>query len=324
MRVISGRNHGLGFLLAVATFLFATAPAFGQLAPVFDHDSSRFPLTGNHRRVDCENCHLGGQFVGTPRRCDICHSGTSGRAETRPSSDHIPIRTRCNDCHTTRRWEPARMDHSSVGDECVVCHLGRTATSKPANHIQSSNDCADCHGTVSWQTARFDHDTIVDNCFSCHNGSVATGKHPRHIASSNECELCHSTRAWSPAGFDHSNVAPGTCNTCHDGTQATGKPRGHFTTTLSCDECHTTRSWLPADYDHVGSNYPGDHRQNLDCDDCHGGNSAIVTWSAPAYQPDCAGCHANDYEDDEHDGNLSQNRDCGASGCHNVRDRDWD
>jgi hypothetical protein len=108
---------------------------------------------------------------------------------------------------------------------------------------------------------------------------------------------------------------------------ASGTPGGHFSTTLSCDACHNTRGWDPADFDHAGSAYPGDHRQSLACTDCHGGNSQQVTWSAPAYQPDCAGCHARDYEPDKDDHNnrsVSENRDCAASGCHNVRDPDWD
>ncbi|MEZ4291164.1 MAG: hypothetical protein R3E53_11760 [Myxococcota bacterium] len=46
---------------------------------------------------------------------------------------------------------------------------------------------------------------------------------------------------------------------------------------------------MPQRYDHAGTAYPGDHRVNLDCTDCHGGNNAVVTWSNPTYQPECAG-----------------------------------
>lgn len=350
----------------------AAVTAFAQSSPSFDHDLTRFPLTGKHENVRCESCHLDGQFAGTPTRCDSCHASAGARAETLPSVAHIPIQTGCNDCHTTRFWEPARMDHSFVSDNCQSCHFGSTATAKPPDHIQSSNRCADCHGTRRWEGARFDHDSVTSNCFSCHNGSTATGKDPDHIVTGNDCELCHSTRAWRPAnfdhssittncfschngqittgkdsghvqssndcevchstnawrpaGFDHSGVAPGSCNSCHNGITAEGTPSGHFSSPLSCDRCHGTQNWLPADFDHAGVSYPGDHRVNLDCVDCHGGNNQIVTWRAPAYQPDCAGCHANDYEQDEDDHNdrsVSENRNCGAAGCHSVRDREW-
>jgi hypothetical protein len=47
------------------------------------------------------------------------------------------------------------------------------------------------------------------------------------------------------------------------------------------------------------------------------------------YAPDCAACHANDFESkDDHiggkNGTVSQNRNCAGSGCHKVRDKDFD
>ena len=147
-----------------------------------------------------------------------------------------------------------------------------------------------------------------------------------HVPSNNACEVCHSTNRWIPATFDHSGVSPGTCNSCHNGVTSTGQPPGHFGTTTSCDACHGTQNWLPASFDHAGTAYPGDHRRRLNCVDCHGGNSQIVTWSNPAYQPDCAACHANDYRQgvDKHQNKtVSENRNCAGSGCHNVRDNEW-
>lgn len=44
-------------------------------APSFDHDTTRFPLTGMHLRVSCERCHSGGLFAGTPTDCRSCHAG---------------------------------------------------------------------------------------------------------------------------------------------------------------------------------------------------------------------------------------------------------
>jgi hypothetical protein len=78
---------------------------------------------------------------------------------------------------------------------------------------------------------------------------------------------------------------------------------------------------------HQSPAYPAGHRQSLDCADCHTGNNELNTWRFPAYQPDCAGCHANDYESDEHkktdQGNLLYNvgelRDCTGS-CHVYSD----
>ena len=294
--------------------------------PVFDHDLTRFPLLGVHERTDCETCHVGGRFTGTPTRCAACHDGTTKWAITAKSPLHVPTTAACDDCHRTWSWLPARMDHGVVTDRCETCHNGVSAEGKGPNHIQTTSTCSACHNTISWRGAnRFDHSGISSGCFTCHNGVTATGKHPGHIASSNDCELCHSTRRWVPAGFDHAGITSG-CSTCHNGGDATGKGSGHFMTSSDCNECHMTSRWIPASYAHMGA-YPGDHRRNLACTDCHGGNSPAVTWSMPAFQPDCGGCHANDFERGPHKKyenpdtfySVSELRDCSGS-CHFYTD----
>jgi len=222
-----------------------------------------------------------------------------------------------------------RVDHADVLGTCFSCHNGTTATGKTAGHIASDNTCDDCHTTTAWLPAVFDHGSVAPGtCSTCHNGVTATGKTSNHIQTSAQCDDCHSTIAWIPASFDHSLVT-GSCSSCHNGSTATGKPSGHFITSLQCDECHTTNSWLPLLFSHTSGVYPGDHRVSPLCTDCHGSNSEVVTWSAPSYQPDCAGCHASDYRPGAHqNATVSQNRDC-AGTCHrstpehSVRDTNW-
>jgi hypothetical protein len=113
-------------LVFITAMLIASGSYAQSIRPTFDHDLTRFPLTGRHDTTNCETCHVGGQFAGTPANCSDCHAGGSGRAETRPSVRHIPIQTTCNDCHSTRFWEPAVMDHGSVGTNCDSCHVGRS------------------------------------------------------------------------------------------------------------------------------------------------------------------------------------------------------
>ena len=150
----------------------------------------------------------------------------------------------------------------------------------------------------------------------------ATGKTPTHVATTASCDNCHSTIAWLPARFDHANVVAGTCAQCHNGTSATGKPGNHWITNQSCDQCHNTTAWTPVTHRHMSPNYPGDHRTRPACTDCHGGNSDTVTWPAPQYQPDCAGCHASDFRSGPHDKTLqgtkytvSELRNCSGA-CH--------
>ncbi|MCA9540587.1 MAG: hypothetical protein KC620_16930, partial [Myxococcales bacterium] len=46
--------------------------AFGWRPASVAH--ARFwPLTGAHRAADCDRCHVGGRFAGTPKDCFACH-----------------------------------------------------------------------------------------------------------------------------------------------------------------------------------------------------------------------------------------------------------
>jgi hypothetical protein len=210
---------------------------------------------------------------------------------------------------------------------CFSCHNGTTATGKTPDHIPSGTTCDDCHTSNAWIPAVFDHSAVSPGtCTSCHNGTTATGKTPNHIITAAQCDECHTTIAWIPASFNH-DLVTGSCSSCHNGTTATGKPGGHFVTSLQCDECHTTNLWIPIDFRHSSPAYPGDHSGNLLCTACHQANSETVTWSAPAYIPDCAACHANDYEQGPHKKyenpdtpySVSELRDCTGS-CHIYTD----
>jgi len=343
------------------------------IAAEFDHDSTRFPLAGFHRFVECETCHINGRFKGSPTDCSGCHgpaslipgggkplnhifstqacedchqSGTwqtvhrvehsqtlgtcnachnnimaPGKPDTHPITQ-----ANCDTCHTTQIWTIARFNHDGITAPCSSCHNGTQATGKNPEHLVTSEECDTCHNTRAWSPAEFDHSNIMQACSSCHNGVSATGKHANHIATSGECDDCHSSNAWIPANFDH-DLITGSCSSCHNGIMAQGKDSGHFVTTLDCDQCHSVNAWQPANYVHTGAGYPGDHRRALECNDCHTGNMETLIWPHPSYQPDCAACHANDFDMDEHKKvdtptifyNVSELRDCEGA-CHRYTD----
>lgn len=255
---------------------------------------------------NCDDCHVSTAWV--PARfdhadifgsCVSCHNGIEA---TGKDLNHIATTDVCEDCHSTAVWEPATaVDHTQVVGTCASCHNGTIATGKHPTHIASGNNCDDCHTTNAWVPATFDHAGITAGCFACHNGTDATGKDPNHINTTNICEDCHSPITWTPAiRVDHTQVL-GSCSSCHNGTDATGKDPGHFITNQECDTCHDNLAWIPHIYMHAGLSYePLDHRGNLDCTDCHQANSEAVQWPTAAYQPDCAGCHANDFKPDPH------------------------
>ncbi|MFO1428204.1 MAG: cytochrome c3 family protein, partial [Steroidobacteraceae bacterium] len=156
--------------LSVLLLICCAAIAVGQnrkaaSGPAFDHLTTGFELTGGHRDLRCESCHVDAVFKGTPRECARCHErGARIGASARPAS-HVLSSDRCADCHTTTAWVPAsRFDHSQVRGSCASCHDGMRATGKPASHVQTAENCDVCHTTGAWAPARFDHSGITANC----------------------------------------------------------------------------------------------------------------------------------------------------------------
>lgn len=244
----------------------------------------------------CDDCH--GTVSWVPARfdhsniigrCDSCHNG---RDATGKHATHLATTQDCGECHTTTTFAGGSFNHTNITGRCDSCHNGRDATGKTPNHIVTSQDCGDCHNTNTFITGSFNHDNIGGRrCDSCHNGVTATGKPPQHILTNEDCGTCHVTTTWIVANFDHSLVS-GACSTCHLAL----KSPSHFNTSRECNYCHlTTGSWNTIQFVHSSASYPGDHtviaRDN--CVACHTSNSEVVNWPFAAYQPDCAGCHAN-------------------------------
>jgi hypothetical protein len=86
-------------------------------------------------------------------------------------------------------------------------------------------------------------------------------------------------------------------------------------------------NWTFTDYNHTTGNYPDHGAGRLACLDCHTSNNQVIPWDFPAYQPDCAACHANSYKSDPHTKyenptvkyTVSELRDCAGS-CHIYTD----
>jgi hypothetical protein len=234
-----------------------------------------------------------------PSTCDVCHNNavTGGKP-----INHITTDAACDACHTTRAWLPATFEHNVVSPgSCSACHNGVTAIGKSTAHIATSIVCDNCHRTSAWKPATFNHSEVaVGTCTDCHNGTDASARPTRHIPTMASCDACHQTRAWLPATFDHSTVARIACASCHDGVVASGQPIDHFSTTRTCDRCHNTVNWTSASsFRHSSQLFPGEHF-DVACSNCHTTNTAAVDWKVGIYKPDCAACHADDYEPQYH------------------------
>jgi hypothetical protein len=129
----------------------------------FDHDISRFRLTGAHRSTACLNCHQGGSFSGTPTACSACHA--------EPGLHRGVFGLQCGSCHNTSAWRPASwngphsfpLNHAGAGGSCSTCH--------PSSYGQYT-----CYGCHKHDPAKIEkkhrEEGIPDfsDCVRCHPG----------------------------------------------------------------------------------------------------------------------------------------------------------
>ncbi len=197
-------NHLLSnrFMMFIRLSFFLLAAIFSGFAFAeetqsgFDHFSTGFPLIGRHEFIDCSDCHIAGQFKGTPMDCGICHNGI--RAPGKNIGHVAESNNFCDDCHTERTWLGAKFNHNEIQKLCQECHNNVIAFGKSPSHINTSNICEDCHNTISFNhIGKIDHVSAIGACNSCHNGVIARGKTPDHIPTGVlDCNACHTVNTW--------------------------------------------------------------------------------------------------------------------------------
>jgi hypothetical protein len=241
-----------------------------------------YSLIGGHAAVDCETCHMDGNYQGTPQACQDCHLNLL-------PVDHYP--GDCAACHNPSDWLDVYFDHNvAEATDCVLCHTDEV----PTNHY--AGQCSNCHNATAWKPASFNHRGFTD-CQTCHTDE----KPANHYAG--QCSSCHSSTAWKPADFNHSGFS--NCTACHNA------PAHHYAG-VQCSACHSNNAWRPANFNHSGfkdcqacHNRPSDH-DGGQCSQCHSVNNWKFNHSA---QSNCVACHS---------GHKTEQ----CSNCHNTRDWD--
>jgi len=178
-------NHlTAGFVPATCASCHTTSSWLGA---VFNHSATRFPLTGFHTTVACNQCHL--TSASPPLDCYSCHTvawqSTTNMGGTVP--DHLAadaavagiIPASCGTCHNTTSWVGAAFTHSwfnvrhgNSGGVCVTCHLSSLGG---ASATYTVFQCTGCHGNNN--SANFNHPSVGGayvynsiNCYQCHRG----------------------------------------------------------------------------------------------------------------------------------------------------------
>ena len=131
----------------------------------YDHNRSRFPLTGSHAKVECKKCHQTPAFRDAPSACVKCHE--------KDDKHKGHFGDKCDKCHYTGTWHSWDFDHATTRFRLDGAH---------AKLI-----CDACHGSDNKGKLR----ASGRSCYACH------GREDPHNGSFGiQCEQCHITSEW--------------------------------------------------------------------------------------------------------------------------------
>ncbi|MBI2374621.1 MAG: hypothetical protein HYV07_11555 [Deltaproteobacteria bacterium] len=284
-------------------------------ATKFDHDKTKFPLDGNHVKVECKSCHeKTDKFTVSDRDFSDC----KGCHEDSHKSVISKGKRKCFGCHATKtKFALTKFDHDKETkfpirgkhekNHCKDCHkLGSEPVAPETRCISchkdfhegrfAKNTCEECHSEVGWRTISFAHDkeTKFD----------LTGAHSKA-----SCVSCHRDR--DPKHFEKLPEALGKeCARCHAHSEA---HCGQFGLE-NCQRCHVRGGDRTSRFDHDLTRFPltGAHKK-VECEKCHlparlgASDRCRAAIKYAGQDPECAACH-----NDVHNGTLG--KDC--TKCH--------
>lgn len=291
----------------------------------FDHDATRFPLTGAHATTRCAACHKPELPRPAEGRFVVDDAPAAGAARFKPLAS-----ARCTDCH--------RDPHEDrLGPDCGGCHStesfqirsgsfdhGRTRYPLTGAHRQVA--CADCHKGAEPARRR----PPFPECSACHQDPHG-GQFSR-TGRAQACADCHDTERFRPSRFGlarhqesrapledaHLAVA---CDDCHTRPAAAapvrydlggrafsgqacadchGDPHGGEARPWmgedGCRHCHGLKEWRGRSFDHERTEFRlrGRHAA-VECGACHrvGAVTDPIRVPLKGLSRDCAGCHAD-------------------------------
>jgi hypothetical protein len=130
----------------------------------FDHQKSKFHLTGKHVQVECKKCHAAPTFKDAKSDCWSCHEKKDAHKRR--------LGTLCEDCHNTRDWKVWDFNHDKASFKLEGGH--------------KEVDCYKCH-----QNSMDKKVILSGTCGTCHDkDDVHEGNFGR------QCERCHVVSSW--------------------------------------------------------------------------------------------------------------------------------
>ena len=275
----------------------------------FDHDATRFALTGKHVDTKCADCHKNTNYKETPQNCYACH-----RKDDDGQKGHKgQYGEKCENCHNAKVWKPSTFNHDADTryalrgkhrtTGCADCHSGhlyRVKVSQECNSCHKKDDkhkeslgkeCGNCHTERNWkESPKFDHEETTfpllgkhakTECKECHKSAMfkeapkecmgCHKKDDKHVGNLGEkCGECHAERDWKST--------EGRFN--HDKTQFKLR-NGHADSKIKCNACHKDlRSYRNTAMDCISCHKKDDKHQDQlgsKCEQCHGDKSWKTT-----------------------------------------------
>ena len=281
----------------------------------FNHNTTDFMLSGQHKLNDCRSCHKTLEF-------------SKGKTE-------------CRDCHID-------MHNGTVGWDCARCHNSESwivenitgmhqQTRFPLVGVHAVADCYACHKSGS--PLRFE--PLGVDCYDCHKDNYMATTSPNHqsLGYPTNCVECHSmiSADWTISNFNHNNfpLSGGhaiictqchisgkfrklstDCNSCHstDYDKTENPPHAISLIARTCESCHTTTIWTPSTFNHNSTSYSltGAHLTTT-CASCHTkgykGTSSL-----------CNSCHATNYSTSQIPNHSNAGIPIDCETCHNTTD----
>lgn len=272
----------------------------------FDHDSTFYPLIGEHKTVDCDGCHK-----------IIEKDGASIQQFKGVKYAN------CIDCHVD-------VHNHKFGNDCRKCHsefsftqltrldsFNHNSTNFPLEGAHLLTPCFACHKTdAEWNFSFGDN-----SCTQCHVNSHEKVLPDKYMPN-NDCESCHAVSVWSDITFDHNqtnykllgNHQEVSCRNCHF-SESEDKVIQQFTGTgqlcsdchtdvhfqqfadndeTDCQSCHVLTTWKPEKFEHCSSRFVLDGKHaTLPCARCHKPTDDLIQ-NYIVYKFDnilCSRCH---------------------------------
>jgi hypothetical protein len=270
----------------------------------FDHSLTTFELKGEHKKLECKECHTDSHNKKKNKRNKIRFFRELKNRKTTCFECHIDEtphtfsdkykEENCALCHINDSWDKIReFDHDKTNFKligkhkeltCKECHVPLEGKSKKRDTKKSiynfkglaTLNCLTCHEDKhKFQGARLKNLKDTTDCSTCHsNDSFKTGNKFNHNTMTNfklegkhaakSCNDCHQVKAKMKYTWNNDN-----CSNCHDTPH-----KDQFTAKLNrqdCRECHTTESFIKRKkFDHsqtktdIGINHTG-----ISCSKCH-------------------------------------------------------